>query len=199
MSSAHDEIRELGQRFGDKLGAPLSAKNYWPPDERQPIDALHDEFKRRLERAESEAERELALPATLLVGGDPQLFAEVDRLRSEGELRLSVVLPLSALLVLAVIQGSPWWLAGFPIVAVLLVNGVLRDRDSRSLIVSAIARDPKKSSSVVRFREWIDAEQRSLREHEQPHSSEGVPVGEPGLMRDLVGVGCSLSLRIRWA
>lgn len=29
--------------------------------------------------------------------------------------------------------------------------------------------------------------------------SEGVPVGEPGLMRGLVGVGCSLLLRTRWA
>jgi hypothetical protein len=30
-------------------------------------------------------------------------------------------------------------------------------------------------------------------------ADEGVPVGEPGLMRGLVGVGCSLSLRTRWA
>jgi hypothetical protein len=30
-------------------------------------------------------------------------------------------------------------------------------------------------------------------------SREGVPIGEPGLMRGLVGVSCSLSLRTRWA
>ena len=157
---AHEEIEDLRGRYRTEL---MAAQDFGS----LPIDELTDTLAKRYSRARREAERELSLPATLLVGGDPQLFAEVDRLRAEGELRLSVVAPLSALLTLAVIQDSLWWLAGLPVVAVLLVNGALRNRDSRVLIAGAIARDPDKSSSLVRFRKWIAVERDALRAREQ--------------------------------
>src|SRR5581483_11006669 len=59
--------------------------------------SLSIEVETRTNRALSDARKELGLPATLLVGDKPELFAEVDRLRSEGELRITVTLPLAAL------------------------------------------------------------------------------------------------------
>ena len=45
------------------------------------VNQLIEELKRRSNLAEHEIQRELDLPATLLVGAQRDLFAEVDRLR----------------------------------------------------------------------------------------------------------------------
>jgi hypothetical protein len=52
----------------------------------------------RVAEARRGLELELNMPATLLLGkdADPQLFAEADRLKSERDLRLAVVPPLTA-------------------------------------------------------------------------------------------------------
>jgi len=54
-------------------------------------------LRRQAMKAREGLSRDLELPETLLVGGDPQLFAEADRLKAERELRLAVVPPLSAI------------------------------------------------------------------------------------------------------
>jgi hypothetical protein len=114
------------------------------------------EAQGRGEEARRGAERELRLPATLLVGNEPALFAEVDRLRAEGELRITVIPPLLALTILASLS-SPLWLFALPVLAVLLSQGVQHERDSRELIANAFTQGIIKSQSVERYREWVDS------------------------------------------
>jgi hypothetical protein len=83
--------------------------------------------------------RELDLPATLLVGDQPQTFGETDRLRSEGELRLALVPPLLALTCVLAVTNSPLWLLAVPGIAVLLWQGVQREDEARRVIASAIS------------------------------------------------------------
>src|SRR3954451_14105937 len=54
--------------------------------------------------------RELNLPSTLLVGDQPEVYAEADRGRAEAEFRLAVVAPLVALSITMAVEGGRWWL-----------------------------------------------------------------------------------------
>jgi len=72
----------------------------------RPANSCWTRSTRRGDAALLESDRELSLPATLLVGEQPELFAEVDRLRAEGELRLAVVPPLLATIVLLAFEVS---------------------------------------------------------------------------------------------
>jgi hypothetical protein len=126
-------------------------------------DRLGDNFSevqfqvnRRTRQARTEAQRELTLPATLLVGEQEQLFAEVDRLRAEGELRFAVVPPLFALLILLTTMQSSFWLLGIPAVVVLFSQGILRETDSRKVIADAIDRGLIESSASKKFAAWVD-------------------------------------------
>ena len=121
-----------------------------------------DEVERQARLASQEAQQELMLPATLLVGAQPELFAEVDRLRSEGELRLAVVPPLAALMIVAALGSSPAWLLAVPPIVAILNAGVHRDYESRHLIAQAIARGQIKSASLEDFRSWIIDKEREL-------------------------------------
>lgn len=125
------------------------------------------ELETRVERARAEARRELTLPATLLVGKDPTLYAEVDRLSAEGELRLSAIAPLLAILTLGASESSLLWLLGLPLLVTLLDQGVRKDVASRALIANAIARNVVESDSAKRFVAWVD----SLEEKQRPEAS----------------------------
>jgi hypothetical protein len=113
-----------------------------------------DEIDDAAGRATVEADRELELPATLLVGNQPALFGEVDRLRAEGDLRAAVVLPGLALAVLGIVQSSGWWAFAIPFLGVLLFQAFERDRESRDLIANAMSQGIIKSQSVERYRNW---------------------------------------------
>lgn len=95
--------------------------------------------------------RELDLPATLLAGDRPELFAEADRIRAEGELRVAVVPPLTALAVLLAVEVSPAWLLALLPVAQLLRQGIRREDDVRRLIGSALVQGAVQSAAVQRF------------------------------------------------
>ena len=116
-----------------------------------------DELASRREAALREATRELELPATLLVGDRPELFAEVDRLRAEGELRLAVIPPLAFLIGLLAVESSLWWLCAVGGLVLLLRQGVQRSTDSRKLIADAMRRGLVKSSGIGQFSEWVAA------------------------------------------
>jgi hypothetical protein len=119
-------------------------------------DAVRDELEEERTRAAEGAMRELELPATLLVGQQPELFAEVDRLRAEGELRLAVALPLAALAIALTSVASPIWLLMLPATVVLAVQGNKRAADSRGLIADALSSGRIESSSVGRFQRWAN-------------------------------------------
>jgi hypothetical protein len=95
--------------------------------------------------------RELDLPATLLVGEQPELYAEADRVRAESELRIAVVPPLMALAILLSSRVSLLWLLALVPTAQLLIQGVRREDDARRLIGSALLFGNVESAAVKRF------------------------------------------------
>jgi hypothetical protein len=111
-------------------------------------------FMLQYRRAEEEFQEELALPATLLVGEQEQLFAEVDRLRAEGELRMAVTPPLMALVLLLGVEASPWWFVAVPALVLLFLQGIRREDESRRIVANAVDRGTIQSSGVENFREW---------------------------------------------
>jgi len=151
-SSTRQQIEKIALAFQDELRASSS-----------PIaDEVRQGLNERVKRADAEASSELNLPATLLVGGEPQLFAEVDRLRAESELRLAVALPLISLSCLASVESSWIWSVGGLAAAVLFVDGLRKERSSKQLVSNAIARGLIKSSSIEELRGWISSAQTAL-------------------------------------
>lgn len=123
---------------------------------------FRDEITEREETARQEAYSELVLPATLLVGDQPLLFAEVDRLRAEGELRLAVAPPLFALTILLAVLQSPLWLIALVAVSLLWVQGWRRDEDARKVISDAVYVGRITSPSLGRFNSWLDSKQNEI-------------------------------------
>lgn len=109
-----------------------------------------------------ETYRELELPATLLVGDRDDIYAEVDRLRAEGELRIAVVPPLTALLVLLGIVESAWWLSALAGVAVLAWQGTGRIDDSRRVIRDFFEVGGGNSPALGRFKDRIDRRKKDV-------------------------------------
>jgi hypothetical protein len=116
---------------------------------------LYTELRERVHGAGIAIEHELSLPATLLVGDRPELFAEVDRLRSEGELRLTVIPPITAILILFAAQASPIWLVSCLPILILSVQGIRRQQDARRIIADAMRIGSVQSSAAARFDEWV--------------------------------------------
>lgn len=137
-------LRERAVRVGGALG---TAYLRW----------AYEQLDTRAAEASTELEQEVNLPATLLVGEKPQLFAEVDRLRAEGELRLAVVPPLYALCILLAVEQSAYWLIAVVPIVLLLLQGIQREADSRKIIADSIAHGEVPSSSLSKFRAWIEA------------------------------------------
>jgi len=116
--------------------------------------AVLDDIDREADRARNRAAEEIALPATLLVGKEPELFAEVDRLHSEGEFRIAAGLPLFALTVLLAVISALWWLLALPLVYLIWEDGIRRVYESRFLISNATARGVLNSVAIEEFRSW---------------------------------------------
>lgn len=122
--------------------------------------AMKEEL-RALERFAAEqdraASREPDLPATLLVAEKPTLYAEVDRLRAESDLRLAVFPPLAGLSVLLTAQSEKWaWLLILLGALLLVVQGLMRRRQSRQTIVDAMQMKVIQSPSVDRMRDYVN-------------------------------------------
>lgn len=130
-------------------------------------------LERRAEAARDEVRRELDLPAILLVGDQPELFAEVDRLRSEGELRTAVSLPLVAIAVLCAFEVSFWWLLMLPAIWILFQQGIAKGHDARTSIANAIRLGKATSVAPTRFSDWVEHNfTEMLAEAGQPESDE---------------------------
>lgn len=147
-----DQILEIRQKGERKLEAVSNEGEIAPID----LTRLQSELAQRADEAERELYRELDLPAVLLVGEKSELFAEVDRLRAEGELRLAVIPPLLALTALLTISGSLWWLSTLPAIAVLFVQGVRKEVDARKGIADALSYGRIPSSSAAKFDQWVE-------------------------------------------
>ncbi len=139
-----------------KLGNPPNKllKGYGPIEERQ-----QNEMNNLIEqvgRAERIIEWELGLPATLLVGKEPELFTEADRLKAESQLRFAIVPPLLAIIGYVSFADSKWWsLLALP-VFILWFEGHRRDLEFKSLMLSAFRQGLVRSQTVENLKEFVD-------------------------------------------
>jgi hypothetical protein len=107
-------------------------------------------IEHRTNQAAQSAARELDIPATPLVGEKPGVFAEVDRLRSEGDLRAAAVLPLVALCVALAINQGLWWILGLGFVVV--ISAAVSSRRERSAPLPPLRRPVRARGSIGRWR-----------------------------------------------
>lgn len=129
-------------------------------------------------RAMSRSGEELDMPATLLIADEPTLFAEVDRMRAEGELRIAVAPPLVFLVGLLTIQVSLWLALGLGPVAALALQGRKRKQESRALIRDAMRVERIKSPAAQTYRDAMTQLGQEIR-------SEAAPRGRAVRARDI--------------
>lgn len=114
-----------------------------------------DELLTRRSALLEQVRNEMRLPANLLVGDQPELFAEVDRLRSESELRLIAVPPLVSLTVFLSVAMSPIWLAVAPLITVLAIQGTQRYEESTGTVANAAYFGKLRLVSIASYRDWV--------------------------------------------
>lgn len=100
---------------------------------------------------------EIKLPATLLLGKEPELFTEADRLKAEGQFRLSIVPPLTVITVYIALTLSLWWLFIIIPILILLWQSHTRNLEYRYLMFGAIQRGVIDSESVEQFKAWVNS------------------------------------------
>jgi hypothetical protein len=81
---------------------------------------------------------ELPVIATRLMGEQPELFSAVDRLRSEADLRRSVVPPLVALIAVLVVRSHWAWIFGLIVVVLIAYQGRQREQEAGDLVIDSI-------------------------------------------------------------
>jgi hypothetical protein len=123
------------------------------------VNPTYDEFLVRLSSARRGLDKELELPATVLLEKepDPQLFSEADRLKAERELRLAVVPPLAFIFGFLVLNQSCWWWLAQIGVVILLWQGHSRNLEFRSVMIGAVDRGRARSRSIEELKQWVEA------------------------------------------
>ena len=92
-------------------------------DENETLEALRDSYVCNIRREQSAVEVRIQMRF-------PQVYMEIDRVRTEGELRLSVFWPLLAVIALLAVQWSPWIASLVSIPTWLMLDGFQRLRDA---------------------------------------------------------------------
>lgn len=101
--------------------------------------------------------REIALPATLLLGKDPELFTEADRLKAESQLRFAVVPPMLAIIAHLALTVTPWWWLCLIPAAILWVQGHSRNYEYETLMLGAVKLGAVSSATLDDLKQWVDA------------------------------------------
>lgn len=132
-----------------------------------------DKFFRNLRMRATDAQRgldaEIAMPATLLIGKEPELFTEADRLRAESQLRFAAVPPLTAIIAFLYINQSHLWVLGAIAMLILAWQGYWRNQEFNTLMLGAVQRGKIQSQSVQEFEQWvIDL---GIVQHDQPRTT----------------------------
>ncbi|GAB3228700.1 hypothetical protein [Mycolicibacterium hippocampi] len=120
------------------------------------IEELRNELSDRYQRAADQLRDEMSLPATLLVGENPALFSEADRLKAEGELRLALVPPIAAITVLLSISHTPIWLCLFVALIIIAAQGLDREHKFQTLMDGALRQGQIIAQSIEEFKSWVD-------------------------------------------
>jgi hypothetical protein len=162
-------LRSRYERLAAKYG--LASRHELEPhlaSREAKVSALRAEFNRVADSADTEGvrlrralERELSLPATLLIGEQPETFAEADRIRGESDLRLAVVPPFVALTFLLGAE-NPFWYATFAGILALAIQGLVKQDDARGVVAGAIIFGKARSAALERWdRAAADVRRRS--------------------------------------
>jgi hypothetical protein len=122
--------------------------------------------------AAERASDEMDLAMTRMIGAEPELYSEVDRLRAESDLRFAILPPLLLVTSILTFEGSLYWLFTLPFAAVLLWQAVeTRDRAERRL-VDAIRLRRTSTPGLEEFESMMQkAAERSALEREAPVST----------------------------
>lgn len=153
-AAGEERIQELKRQGRERIEAML-VEEAEEEDERW-FQEREQELQRRATDALSRLEEELSTPATLLVADQPELFAEVDRIQAEGKLRIAVIPPTVALIILAALQGLPWALLALIPVGVWLHQGVRAEHEAAHLIADAMFVGSVESTAIKEFTGWIE-------------------------------------------
>jgi hypothetical protein len=124
-------------------------------------DDIWGNLVRRTRQVASDAETQLAIPATLLVGDEELAFGQADRDRAEGELRRAAFLPLVVLATYLAVTASAWWAVLVLGALGLLWQGLLHEDASRRMIVETIIQKNMGFTPFDRFREAVEAAERA--------------------------------------
>lgn len=81
---------------------------------------------------------ELELMAMRLVGREPELFGQYDRIRSEAQLRRAIIPPLLAVIGTLTVKLSPWWFAALPAIIVLYRQSATLQQKAGGLLADAL-------------------------------------------------------------
>jgi hypothetical protein len=100
--------------------------------------------------------RELDLPNTLLVGDQPEIYAEADRVRAEAEFRLALVLPSIALIIVLVTNAGWWWLVALLASLALWITGVAKQDEARAFIRNSVESGKTPSPAAQRFADFVN-------------------------------------------
>lgn len=155
-SPIFDPITEHYERGLTKIGNPEISITGSPTASSPRQLAELRRLDQKVESARNSLRLEVELPATLLIGKEPELFTEADRLKAESQLRIAIVAPLAAITgYVSYNLGWLWLLLLIPIL-VLFLQGARKDLEFKSLMSSAFQQGLVRSQTLESFKQWID-------------------------------------------
>lgn len=152
--AGEERIRELSRQGQERIEATMLATIH--ANQEVWLREQEEDLGNRAADAQLRLETELSTPATLLVANQPELFAEVDRIRAEGKLRIAVIPPAIALIIVAAFQGLPLSLLALLPVAVWMHQGVRSEHEAAHLIADAMFVGSVESRAIREFTDWIE-------------------------------------------
>lgn len=97
-----------------------------------------DKWRYLIDQARQRSVYEFDLLATRLMTNQPEIFAELDRHRSEAELRYQLVLPLLFVDLALAITWTSWMILALPLVVFLFVQGMHSAQRAGDIIADAV-------------------------------------------------------------
>lgn len=149
-----DAVFRYRNRALRKLGISLDIEDGSVLAGRQAVE--YRQLEEQLESAGRKIQSELELPATLLIGKEPELFTEADRLKAESQLRLAVCLPLTFIIMYVSAHISSALLILLIPVIIIWFQGHRRELEFQSLMMTALEQDLARSRTLEDLKEWID-------------------------------------------
>lgn len=123
------EVRKVAAMRSDSAAGVI-------PDTNIPYFSMEDvfNFKAYLQ----DARDDILVARQHLVGREPELYAENDRLVHEAQFRIGVSLPLGALMVVLGLRSDPFWLLGVGAAGALWYLGIACSFDARQKLAYAL-------------------------------------------------------------